>query len=51
MDVLTSNDTETKLVFLNNGKGQFIIARATWGVAKWSTRNAAVADPQPRWPA
>ncbi len=44
LDVLTSNDTpDRKLVFLNNGKGQFIVA-GTWGVAKWSTRNAAIAD-------
>ncbi len=44
LDVLTSNDTpDRKLVFLNNGKGQFT-ATGTWGVAKWSTRNAAVAD-------
>jgi hypothetical protein len=44
LDVLTSNDTpDRKLVFLNDGKGQFAVA-ATWGVAKWSTRNAAIAD-------
>ena len=44
LDVLTSNDTpDRKLVFLNNGNGRFIVA-GTWGVAKWSTRNAAVAD-------
>ena len=44
LDVLTSNDTpDRKLVYLNNGKGQFSVA-GTWGVAKWSTRNAAVAD-------
>jgi hypothetical protein len=44
LDVLTSNDTpDRKLVFLNNGKGRFTVA-GTWGVAKWSTRNAAVAD-------
>ena len=44
LDVLTSNDTpDRKLVFLNNGKGQFTDA-GTWGVAKWSTRNAAIAD-------
>lgn len=44
LDVLTSNDTpDRKLVFLNNGKGQFTVA-GTWGVAKWSTRNAAIAD-------
>ncbi|HEX8029476.1 MAG TPA: VCBS repeat-containing protein [Vicinamibacterales bacterium] len=44
LDVLTSNDTpDRKLVFLNNGKGQFTVA-GTWGVAQWSTRNAAIAD-------
>ena len=44
LDVLTSNDTpDRKLVFLNNGKGAFTVA-GTWGVAKWSTRNAAIAD-------
>lgn len=44
LDVLTSNDTpDRKLVFLNSGKGQFTVA-GTWGVAKWSTRNVAVAD-------
>ena len=44
LDVLTSNDTpDRKLVFLNDGKGRFTVA-GTWGVAKWSTRNAAVAD-------
>jgi FG-GAP-like repeat len=44
LDVLTSNDTpDRKLVFLNNGKGRFTVA-STWGVAKWSTRNAAIAD-------
>ena len=44
LDVLTSNDTpDRKLVFLNNGKAQFTEA-GTWGVAKWSTRNAAIAD-------
>ena len=43
-DVLTSNDTpDKKLVYLNNGKGQFTVA-GTWGVGAWSTRNAAVAD-------
>ena len=44
LDVITSNDTpDKKLVYLNNGKGQFTVA-GTWGVAEWSTRNAAVAD-------
>jgi FG-GAP-like repeat len=44
LDVLTSNDSpDKKLVYLNNGKGQFTVA-GTWGVAEWSTRNAAVAD-------
>jgi hypothetical protein len=44
LDVLTSNDTpDRKLVFLNDGKGRFAVA-GTWGVAKWSTRNAAIAD-------
>src|SRR4026207_463058 len=44
LDVLTSNDTpDKKLVYLNNGKGQFTSA-GTWGVGAWSTRNAAVAD-------
>jgi hypothetical protein len=44
LDVLTSNDTpDRKLVYLNDGKGRFTIA-GTWGVAAWSTRNAAVAD-------
>ncbi|HEY7474968.1 MAG TPA: VCBS repeat-containing protein [Vicinamibacterales bacterium] len=44
LDVLTSNDTpDKKLVYLNNGKGQFAVT-GTWGVAEWSTRNAAVAD-------
>ena len=44
LDVLTSNDTpDRKLVFLNNGKAQFSVA-GTWGLAAWSTRNAAVAD-------
>src|SRR4029453_6148754 len=44
LDVLTSNDTpDKKLVFLNDGKGRFTVA-GTWGVAEWSTRNAAVAD-------
>ena len=44
LDVLTSNDTpDRKLVFLNDGKGRFTVA-GTWGVATWSTRNAAVAD-------
>ena len=44
LDVLTSNDTpDQKLVFLNDGKGRFTVA-GTWGVARWSTRNAAVAD-------
>ena len=38
LDVLTSNDTpDRKLVFLNNGKGQFTEA-GTWGVAEWSTQ-------------
>jgi hypothetical protein len=44
LDGLTSNDTpDRKLVYLNDGKGRFTIA-GTWGVAAWSTRNAAVAD-------
>ena len=44
LDVLTSNDTpDRKLVYLNDGKGHFRVA-GTWGVAEWSTRNAAVAD-------
>ena len=44
LDVLTSNDTpDLEVVFLNDGKGQFTVA-GTPGVAKWSTRNAAVAD-------
>jgi hypothetical protein len=30
-------------VYLNDGKGRFTVA-GTWGVAEWSTRNAAVAD-------
>ena len=34
---------DRKLVFLNDGKGRFTVA-GTWGVAKWSTRNAAIAD-------
>ncbi len=42
--MLTSNDTpDRKLVYLNNGKGRFTVV-GTWGVAEWSTRNAAVAD-------
>ena len=32
-----------KLVYINDGKGRFTVA-GTWGVAEWSTRNAAVAD-------
>ena len=44
LDVLTSNDSpDKKLVYLNNGKGQFVVA-GTWGRPEWSTRNAAVAD-------
>ena len=44
LDVLTSNDTpDRKLIFLNDGTGRFSQA-GTWGVAKWSTRNAAIAD-------
>ena len=44
LDVVTSNDApDKKLVYLNNGKGQFTVA-GTWGVAEWSTRNAALAD-------
>ena len=44
LDVLTSNDTpDRKVVYLNDGKGRFSVA-GTWGVAEWSTRNAAVAD-------
>ena len=44
LDVLTSNDRpDKKLVYVNNGKGQFTVA-GTWGAPEWSTRNAAVAD-------
>jgi hypothetical protein len=44
LDVLTSNDSpDKKLVYLNNGKGQFSVA-GTWGAPEWSTRNASVAD-------
>jgi len=44
LDALTSNDTpDKKLVYVNNGKGEFTVA-GTWGVPEWSTRNAAVAD-------
>ena len=44
LDGLTSNDTpDKKLIFLNDGNGRFSVA-GTWGVAEWSTRNAAVID-------
>jgi hypothetical protein len=44
LDAITSNDRpDKKLVYLNNGKGQFSVV-GTWGVPEWSTRNAAVAD-------
>lgn len=44
LDVVTSNDTpDKKLVYLNNGKGQFTVA-GTWGVPEWSTRNCTLAD-------
>ena len=44
LDILTSNDApDQKLVYLNEGKGKFRVA-GTWGVPKWPTRNATIAD-------
>ena len=44
VSVATSNDRpDIKLIFLNEGKGQFQQA-GSWGAPEWSTRNASAAD-------
>ncbi len=44
LDVVISNDTPSpKLVYLNDGHGQFA-APATYGKPEWSMRNATIAD-------
>jgi hypothetical protein len=44
LDVVISNDApDPKLVYLNDGKGQFHVS-STYGRAEWPTRNATIAD-------
>jgi hypothetical protein len=44
LDIVISNDDpDPKLVYLNDGTGHFRVG-STYGRAEWSTRNAAVAD-------
>ena len=44
LDVVLSNDRpDPKLVYLNDGRGQFTVG-STFGKAEWPTRNASVAD-------
>ena len=51
LDVLTSNDTpDRKLVFLNNGKGQFTVA-GTWGVGEVVDAECRGCRPERRRPA
>ena len=41
--VLSNDEPDPKVVFLNDGKGNFTVG-GTYGDPKWSTRNAAVGD-------
>jgi len=44
LDVVISNDDpDPKLVYLNDGKGRFSVG-STFGRSEWETRNASVAD-------
>ena len=44
LDVVISNDEpDPKLVYLNDGKGRFSVG-STFGRSEWETRNASVAD-------
>jgi hypothetical protein len=44
IDIVVSNDApDSKLVYLNDGKGHFRVS-GTWGEPEWPTRNATLAD-------